>query len=146
MQQTELATHPFFSAHSVSVYHIVSLLFGICFLLFVYNKPIYLSLDTDGTVIYYTLNGTKPQPFQTIGPAAKSTVLYQEPFLLPAGKRTIKAVAVTRSHSSTDVDLDIKICDRKVFNFCQMRDQICPFSSILSCCFHLSLTFFIFVE
>jgi len=52
--------------------------------------------ETDGAVIYYTLNGSKPEPFRTIGPAAKSTILYQEPFVLPPGKRTIKAVAVTR--------------------------------------------------
>ena len=56
--------------------------------------------DTDGAVIYYTLNGSKPEPFRTIGPAAKSTLLYQEPFVLAPGKRTIKAVAVTRLDGS----------------------------------------------
>jgi len=57
--------------------------------------------DTEGAAIYYTLNGTKPTPFQTIGPAAKSTMLYLEPFVLSQGKRTIKAVAVTRLDRST---------------------------------------------
>ena len=56
--------------------------------------------DTDGASVYYTLNGEKPQPFQTIGTAAKSTMLYQEPFLLLPGKRAIKAVAVTRLEGS----------------------------------------------
>ena len=74
-----------------------------------------LCTDTDGTSIYYTLNGTKPQPFQTIGPAAKSTMLYQEPFVLMPGKRTIKALAVTRLDSSAVVDIDIK-CVKEMFS------------------------------
>jgi len=41
------------------------------------------------------LNGEKPAPFQTIGPAAKATFMYQEPFTLVGGKHTIKAVAVS---------------------------------------------------
>jgi len=52
-------------------------------------------VDTANAVIYYTLNGEKPAPFQTIGPAAKATFMYHEPFTLPAGKQTIKAVAVS---------------------------------------------------
>jgi len=52
-------------------------------------------VDTAGAVIYYTLNGEKPAPFQTIGPAAKATFVYREPFSLPGGKQTIKAVAVS---------------------------------------------------
>jgi len=59
------------------------------------------SSDTEGAAVYYTINGAKPEPFKTIGLAAKSTLLYQEPFVLPPGRRTIKAVAVTRSDIST---------------------------------------------
>ena len=51
--------------------------------------------ETAGAVIFYTLNGEKPAPFQTIGPAAKATFMYQEPFTLPGGKHTIKAVAIS---------------------------------------------------
>ena len=64
--------------------------------------------DTEGAAIYYTLNGTKPTPFQTIGPSAKSTFLYQDPFVLSPGKRTIKAIAVTRLDSSAVVDIELK--------------------------------------
>jgi len=53
-------------------------------------------VETPGAAIFYTLNGEKPAPFQTIGPAAKATFMYQEPFTLPGGKHTIKAVAVSR--------------------------------------------------
>lgn len=51
--------------------------------------------DTPGTKIYYTINGLKPEPFQNFGPAAKATLLYTQPFLLPAGKKTIKALAIS---------------------------------------------------
>ena len=44
--------------------------------------------------IYYTVNGSKPAPFQTIGPAAKATFKYKGPFRLPSGRRTVKAVAI----------------------------------------------------
>lgn len=50
--------------------------------------------ETNGATIYYTINGNKPEPFQHIGPAAKSTMKYREPFRLPPGKRTVKAVAI----------------------------------------------------
>ena len=50
--------------------------------------------ETSGATIYYTISGSKPEPFQTIGPAAKSTYKYREPFRLPAGRRTVKAVAI----------------------------------------------------
>jgi hypothetical protein len=53
-----------------------------------------LHSDTDNVRIYYTLNGTKPELYQTIGPSAKATFLYREPFTLTAGRRTIKAIAV----------------------------------------------------
>jgi len=54
-----------------------------------------VATETPGVTIYYTLNGEKPEPFQTIGPAAKATHVYREPFVLPGGKKTIKAIAVS---------------------------------------------------
>ena len=53
-----------------------------------------LFIETSGATIYYTVNGSKPEPFQTIGPAAKSTYKYRDPFRLPAGRRTVKAIAI----------------------------------------------------
>ena len=55
---------------------------------------LHLYVETAGATIYYTVNGSKPEPFQTIGPAAKSTYKYRDPFRLPAGKRTVKAIAI----------------------------------------------------
>ena len=51
--------------------------------------------ETPGALIYYTVNGTKPDPFKKIG--EKFTYRYYKPFQLGAGKRTIKAMATSRS-------------------------------------------------
>ena len=50
--------------------------------------------ETRNVKIYYTINGTKPDPFPRAG-AARCTMEYQGPFTLPAGKQTVKAVAMT---------------------------------------------------
>lgn len=52
--------------------------------------------ETPGAVIYYTINGFKPEPFEKLGPAASNTFKYREPFRLPGGRKTVKAVAVAR--------------------------------------------------
>lgn len=54
-----------------------------------------LSTGTPGATIYFTINGAKPEPFQKTGPAAVNTYKYIEPFRLPGGKKTVKAVAVS---------------------------------------------------
>ncbi|EDV24070.1 uncharacterized protein TRIADDRAFT_57182 [Trichoplax adhaerens] len=43
--------------------------------------------------IFYTIDGNKPDPFRKIG--TNNTYIYKKPFQLPAGKRSIKAVAVS---------------------------------------------------
>lgn len=58
------------------------------------NTKIELSTETRNVKIYYTINGTKPDPFPRAG-AARCTMEYQGPFTLPAGKQTVKAVAMT---------------------------------------------------
>ena len=60
--------------------------FHICFALCV--------TETIGATIFYTINGKNPAPFQKHGIEAKSTMKYREPFRLPGGKRTVKALAV----------------------------------------------------
>ncbi|ELU16303.1 hypothetical protein CAPTEDRAFT_151808 [Capitella teleta] len=59
------------------------------------NTRLELRSETAGATIYYTTNGGKPEPFLVHGPAAKSTFKYREPFCLPGGKRTVKALAVS---------------------------------------------------
>lgn len=43
--------------------------------------------------IFYTIDGTKPQPYAGIVQGNK-TIKYTSPFCLPAGKITVKAVAI----------------------------------------------------
>ncbi|XP_067682776.1 double zinc ribbon and ankyrin repeat-containing protein 1-like isoform X1 [Haliotis asinina] len=50
--------------------------------------------ETRDTDIHYTINGTRPNPFQKMG--EKCTLQYRGPFTLPPGKQTVKAVAVSR--------------------------------------------------
>ncbi|KAL8586295.1 hypothetical protein ACOMHN_058675 [Nucella lapillus] len=50
--------------------------------------------ETKDTKVFYTTNGSKPDPFQRFGD--KCTLQYRAPFTLAAGKQTVKAVAVTR--------------------------------------------------
>ena len=52
--------------------------------------------ETREATIYYTINGSKPEPFEKLGHAASNTFKYREPFRLPAGRKTVKAVAVAR--------------------------------------------------
>ncbi|WAR19911.1 DZAN1-like protein [Mya arenaria] len=49
--------------------------------------------ESNGAKIYYTINATKPDPFPKVG-MAKYTMEYQGPFTLPAGKQTVKALAL----------------------------------------------------
>lgn len=56
------------------------------------NTKIELRTETKDASIYYTINGSKPEPFQKFGD--KCTMHYRGPFTLPAGKQTVKAVAM----------------------------------------------------
>ncbi|KAK3597887.1 hypothetical protein CHS0354_029470 [Potamilus streckersoni] len=59
------------------------------------NTKIELSTETRDVDIYYTLNGTKPDPFPRAG-VEKCTMKYMGPFTVPAGKQTVKAMAVSK--------------------------------------------------
>ncbi|XP_071963794.1 double zinc ribbon and ankyrin repeat-containing protein 1-like [Antedon mediterranea] len=58
------------------------------------NTLIEMGTDTKDALIYYTLDGTKPNPFQQLG--EKTTLKYKEPFMLPEGRIMVKSMAVTR--------------------------------------------------
>lgn len=60
------------------------------------NTRIEIKSDTPGVEIYYTINGARPEPFQALGSSDKSTFRYKEPFTLPEGKITLKALATSR--------------------------------------------------
>lgn len=60
------------------------------------NTLIELSCATNGAVVYYTTNGTKPDPFQPLGSGQRHTLKYKNPFTLLAGKQTVKAIAISQ--------------------------------------------------
>lgn len=51
---------------------------------------------TPYTKIYFSTDGTKPNPFQVGVAGRESTHKYKAPFQLKEGKRTIKAIAISR--------------------------------------------------
>ena len=57
------------------------------------STPIELRSETPGSIIYYTINGMKPEPFKQIG--LKCTYRYNRPFVLGPGKKTVKAMATS---------------------------------------------------
>ncbi|XP_030275110.1 double zinc ribbon and ankyrin repeat-containing protein 1-like isoform X1 [Sparus aurata] len=57
------------------------------------NTPVSIQSDTPGVLIFYSLDGSRPAAAQR-GPAGSSRK-YSEPVLLPAGRVSVRAVAVT---------------------------------------------------
>lgn len=55
-----------------------------------------LNADSNNVDIYYTMDGSKPEPFAVLG-TDRSTFRYRGPFTLPDGKQTVKAMATSRS-------------------------------------------------
>ncbi|XP_069788115.1 double zinc ribbon and ankyrin repeat-containing protein 1 isoform X2 [Narcine bancroftii] len=64
------------------------------------NTPIAMKSDTHDVDVYYTINGSKPQPLKK---PSSSTFKYRKPFTLPAGKGTVKALAVSRDGRESSV-------------------------------------------
>ena len=61
------------------------------------KTPVEMHSTTKGCLIFYTLDGTKPDPFKRIGD--KTTYQYTKAINLPPGKRTLKAIAILKDGS-----------------------------------------------
>ncbi|XP_065642985.1 double zinc ribbon and ankyrin repeat-containing protein 1-like [Hydra vulgaris] len=61
------------------------------------STPVELHSSMLDCILFYTLDGTKPDPLKKIGHV--STYQYQKPFTLPPGKQTLKAIAVLKDGS-----------------------------------------------
>jgi hypothetical protein len=59
------------------------------------NTPIEIKTDTPNAEIYFTFDGSKPDPFAPLG-IEKNTVKYTKPFKLREGKRTVKAMGISK--------------------------------------------------
>lgn len=59
-----------------------------------------ISSESKDVDIYYTFDGSKPDPFTTLA-TRRSTIQYKKPFSIPkqfvnSGKTTVKAIAVSK--------------------------------------------------
>ena len=63
---------------------------------FSWRSSYILFSETPDCKIYFTANGTRPSPFQRKIGGREITFRYIEPFTLKDGKRTLKAIAVSR--------------------------------------------------
>ena len=61
---------------------------------------------TKNCLLFYTFDGTKPDPFKKIG--EKTTYQYTKPITLPSGKRILKAIAVFKD-GSRESNINTKI-------------------------------------
>ena len=61
------------------------------------NTLIDVHSDTKECLLFYTIDGTKPDPFQKLG--NRTTHQFLKPFSLPAGKKTVKAIAILKDGS-----------------------------------------------
>nr|XP_033793335.1 double zinc ribbon and ankyrin repeat-containing protein 1 isoform X2 [Geotrypetes seraphini]XP_033793337.1 double zinc ribbon and ankyrin repeat-containing protein 1 isoform X2 [Geotrypetes seraphini] len=59
------------------------------------NTLVEIKSDTPEVSIYYTLDGSKPDPLKRLGYGENNTFRYKRPFTLPDGKITVRALAVT---------------------------------------------------
>ncbi|XP_062912470.1 double zinc ribbon and ankyrin repeat-containing protein 1 isoform X5 [Mobula hypostoma] len=67
------------------------------------NTLIGIKSDTHDVDVYYTVNGSRPQPQKKPSHGDSSTFKYRKPFTLPAGKQTVKALAVSRDGRESGV-------------------------------------------
>ncbi|XP_078590947.1 double zinc ribbon and ankyrin repeat-containing protein 1-like isoform X8 [Branchiostoma floridae x Branchiostoma japonicum] len=65
------------------------------------NTRIELKSDTPDTTFWYTIDGTRPDPFKQLG--EKTTLKYREAFTLPEGKIAVKALALSRDGRESSV-------------------------------------------
>lgn len=67
------------------------------------NTLIAIKSDTQNVDIFYTVSGSRPQPLKKPSKGHSSTFKYRRPFTLPAGKGTVKALAVSRDGRESGV-------------------------------------------
>ncbi|XP_065611270.1 double zinc ribbon and ankyrin repeat-containing protein 1 [Cyrtonyx montezumae] len=69
--------------------------------------------DTPEVSIYYTLDGSKPELFRKPGYGEHNTFKYKNPILLPVGKITVKALAVTKDYRESAVVTKVFLVEYK---------------------------------
>ena len=65
--------------------------------------------ETPNAEIFFTIDGSKPDPFAALG-VDRSTIKYTKPFKLREGRKTVKAVALSRHDICQTCQFKITIC------------------------------------
>ncbi|XP_060109886.1 double zinc ribbon and ankyrin repeat-containing protein 1 [Heteronotia binoei] len=75
------------------------------------NTFVEIKSDTPDVAIYYTIDGSKPELFKRVGYGDCNTFKYKGPILLPDGKITVKALAVTKDCRESAVVTKVFVVD-----------------------------------
>uniref|UniRef100_A0A671V022 DZANK-type domain-containing protein n=1 Tax=Sparus aurata TaxID=8175 RepID=A0A671V022_SPAAU len=103
------------------------------------NTPVSIQSDTPGVLIFYSLDGSRPAAAQR-GPAGSSRK-YSEPVLLPAGRVSVRAVAVTsdgRESSTVTKVFSVELVDSNLKE--NVDDLLQIFIDLLSLSLYLSVS------
>ncbi|KFQ15391.1 Double zinc ribbon and ankyrin repeat-containing protein 1, partial [Leptosomus discolor] len=77
------------------------------------NTLVEIKSDTPEVSIYYTLDGSKPELIRKPGYGEHNTFKYKGPIILPVGKITIKALAVTKDCRESTVVTKVFLVEYK---------------------------------
>nr|XP_056718691.1 double zinc ribbon and ankyrin repeat-containing protein 1 [Euleptes europaea] len=75
------------------------------------NTFVEIKSDTPDVAIHYTIDGSKPELFRRVGYRDCNTFKYKGPILLPDGKITLKALAVTKDCRESAVVTKVFVVD-----------------------------------
>jgi hypothetical protein len=92
-----LSSNPLSTKNKIDTQTFIELRSGFILTFNYYSSFFYVIYsDVPNVRIYFTVDGTKPDPFQVYRPGNISTYLYRGAFRLGPGKRIVKAIAVTK--------------------------------------------------
>ncbi|XP_053275627.1 double zinc ribbon and ankyrin repeat-containing protein 1 [Pleuronectes platessa] len=98
------------------------------------NTPVSIKSDTPGVLIFFSLDGSKPAAAAR-GRSADGSRKYSEPILLPAGRVSVRAVAVSSDGRQSSTVTKVFCVDIVDSNRKQTEENILQFSTEGSSCF-----------
>ncbi|XP_035178971.1 double zinc ribbon and ankyrin repeat-containing protein 1 isoform X2 [Oxyura jamaicensis] len=87
------------------------------------NTLVEIKSDTPEVSIFYTLDGSKPEPSKKPGYGEHNTFKYKSPIILPAGKIMVKALAVTKDCRESTVVTKVFLVEYKQPNIFSIEDN-----------------------
>uniref|UniRef100_A0A8B9TWQ1 Double zinc ribbon and ankyrin repeat-containing protein 1 n=1 Tax=Anas platyrhynchos TaxID=8839 RepID=A0A8B9TWQ1_ANAPL len=87
------------------------------------NTLVEIKSDTPEVSIYYTLDGSKPEPNKKLGYGEHNTFKYKSPITLPVGKIMVKALAVTKDCRESTVVTKVFLVEYKQPNISSVEDN-----------------------